>query len=127
MRVLAILAVSAAALPLVALADPAPVQAPAPAATQAAPMQAAAQTAPSPTMTAQVTPAPAAPAAASADADVGADLDKVVCRSTAPPTGSRLGGGRECHTVRQWNERERNDQRMLEQHQSVAYHGPGGG
>ncbi len=28
------------------------------------------------------------------------DLDQVVCRVTPPPTGTRLGGGHECHTQR---------------------------
>jgi hypothetical protein len=50
----------------------------------------------------------------------GVNLDEIVCRSSPPTTGTRLGGGRECHTVRQWNEREREDQRILQQQQSVG-------
>lgn len=118
MRVFAILALSAAALPLAALADPAPAEAPAPAATQTAPVAA-------PTMTAQTSAAAAAPAAATAS--TGANLDEIECRTTPPPTGSRLGGGRECHTVREWNDRMREDQRMIEQRQNVPLVGRGGG
>lgn len=119
MRVLAMLAVSAAALPLVAFADPAPVATPS--ATQTAPAAAA----PAPTMATQTPTAPSA--AATASADNGVNLDEVECRSTPPATGTRLGGGRECHTVREWNERMRQDQRMLEQRQSVPMMGKGGG
>ncbi|MGH6887755.1 MAG: hypothetical protein ACREHF_00910 [Rhizomicrobium sp.] len=123
MRVLAMLAVSAAALPLVALAQ---VQAPPTTVAQTAPPAAATgQTAPAPAMTARA-PA-AAPATVTATADVGVDLDKIVCRSTPPPTGSRLGGGRECHTVREWNERTREEQQMIEERQTGSYRGPGGG
>ena len=39
-----------------------------------------------------------------------ADLDKVVCKSMDPPTGSRLGARRECHTQREWDQRSRDDQ-----------------
>lgn len=116
MRVFAILALSAAALPLAALADPAPAEAPAPAVTQTAPVAA-------PTMAAQTSAAAAAPAATSSDSSP--DLDRVECRSTPPTTGTRLGAGRECHTVRQWNERMHEEQRMIEQRQSTGYNRPG--
>ncbi|HEY3778102.1 MAG TPA: hypothetical protein VGL35_08580 [Rhizomicrobium sp.] len=108
MRVLAILAVSAAALPLVALADPAPAQAPAPMATQA-------PVASAPTVTAQATPAQTAPAPIATTS--GENLDQVVCRSSPPPTGTRLGATRECHTQRVWNQRQEDSQRMLSQTQ----------
>jgi hypothetical protein len=39
-----------------------------------------------------------------------ADADKMVCKSMDPPTGSRLGGRRECHTQREWDQRQRDDQ-----------------
>jgi len=63
--------------------------------------------------------APAAGPASASQAMAGVDLDAIVCRSTPPPTGSRLGGGRECHTVRQWNDRQRQDQQMLEMQQRM--------
>jgi hypothetical protein len=50
----------------------------------------------------------------------GVNLDEIVCRSEPPTTGSRLGAGRECHTVRQWNERERQEQRMLQVQQAIG-------
>jgi hypothetical protein len=67
---------------------------------QAAPAQAAvAQPATIQPATAQATPAqPAAMAAAAPD-----PLDQIVCHVKPPPTGSMLGGGRECHTQRDWN------------------------
>jgi len=62
----------------------------------------------------------AAPAMASTTSAV--NLDEIVCRVTPPPTGSRFGGGRECHTVRQWNQREKDSQDVLnrEQHMGAA-------
>jgi hypothetical protein len=42
-------------------------------------------------------------AAPSAVASSTVDQDEVVCRRTvAPTTGTRFGGARECHTVREW-------------------------
>ncbi|HEY3638708.1 MAG TPA: hypothetical protein VGK90_11205 [Rhizomicrobium sp.] len=57
---------------------------------------------------------------ATVDGNKGVDLDEIVCRSQPPATGTRLGGGRECHTLRQWNDRERQDQRTLQQRQIVG-------
>jgi hypothetical protein len=48
------------------------------------------------------------------------NLDEIICRAALPATGSRIGGGRECHTLRQWNQRQREDQRMLQRMQSVG-------
>lgn len=42
--------------------------------------------------------APAAPQAAQLN-----PADKVVCRTMAPKTGSRLGARRECHMQREWD------------------------
>jgi hypothetical protein len=36
--------------------------------------------------------------------------DEIVCRNSPPPTGSRLGGGRECHTQREWDQRAKDAQ-----------------
>jgi hypothetical protein len=43
-------------------------------------------------------PAPAQPAAATSDGD------KMVCRTLAAKTGSRLGARRECRTQREWDD-----------------------
>ncbi|HEX4156839.1 MAG TPA: hypothetical protein VHY79_00050 [Rhizomicrobium sp.] len=116
MRFLAILAVSAAVLtPALAFADPGQPQT-APAATgQAATVAPAQQT------------AQAAPPAAS----VAADLDKIECRTSPPPTGTRLGGSRECHSVRDWNQRQQDAQDDLKRtqmlgHQAQGLNTPGG-
>ena len=44
-------------------------------------------------------------------------LDEVICRNVTPPTGTRLGGGRECHTRRDWDNRMKQAQRVLQQKQ----------
>lgn len=59
------------------------------------------------------TASPAAPAAPAATDSNGVNLDEVVCKQTPPPTGSRLGGGRECHTARQWNQMQLDSQNSL--------------
>jgi hypothetical protein len=111
MRVLAILFLLSAILaPGLAAADPAQ-----PEATTA---NALATAVPSATAQSAQATAPVAPSTASADA--GVNLDDIVCRNSPPATGTRLGGGRECHTVRQWNEREREDQELLRRQQGVG-------
>lgn len=80
---------------------------------QAAP--AAATTAPSPAAAAAAETAPAAVPAESAAP--GVNLDEIVCKNQPPTTGSRLGGGRECHTVREWNQREREAQELTREQQ----------
>lgn len=64
-----------------------------------------------------------AQSAAVAQASSQPNLDEIVCRSEPPATGTRLGGGRECHTVRQWNERQREDQLILQQQQKTGFGG----
>jgi hypothetical protein len=49
-----------------------------------------------------VQPATAQPATMAAAASD--PLDQIVCHIKPPPTGSMLGGGRECHTQREWNQ-----------------------
>lgn len=39
--------------------------------------------------------------------------DEIICKMTPPKTGSRLGGGRECHTQREWDRRMRESQTIL--------------
>ena len=43
------------------------------------------------------------------------DPDQIICKSMPPPTGTRLGGGRECHTKREW------DQQLKESQEAVAH------
>jgi hypothetical protein len=109
MRSLTMVLVSAAAMlvPALASADPGQVAAPDATATAAAPVSPseAAPAAPAQTATAQ---APAAPVGSQAS-----NPDEVVCRMSAPTTGSRLGGGRECHTQRAWDARQQESQRAL--------------
>jgi len=98
MRFLAILAVSAAVLmPALATADPVqPETAPA-AQAQATPAAPAQQT------------AQATPVASTSESD----LDRVECRTGTPPTGTRLGATRTCHTVREWDNIQKNSQTLL--------------
>jgi len=77
------------------------------------------------TVPAAPTPAAAAPPVAPAES-ANVNLDEVVCRQSAPTTGTRFGGGRECHTVRQWRERQAESERILRQQQTVGFQGSGG-
>ena len=120
MRMIATVAFSTTVLfsPLFAAAQDAPASAPAtaapaPAATTAAPAPAAA-----PVATVAATPAPAATAVADSSA---VNLNEIVCRSVPAPTGTRLGGGRECHSVREWNDIERQSQDLTRQQQTIGY------
>lgn len=49
------------------------------------------------------------------------DPDKMVCKSMDPPTGSRLGARRECHTQREWDDRTRQDQSNVSHAQGMGY------
>lgn len=121
MRILALLAVATAvlSLPVVASADPAAAVTTAPGVQTATAPPMTVQPAPAPATSAQ--PAPAAPAQ-TASTSSGVNLDEIVCRNSAPATGTRLGGGRECHSVREWNQRERRDQEILEKAQQAGFH-----
>jgi hypothetical protein len=110
MRFFAILAVSAAALtPALASADPGQPQT-APAATLATTATPASQ------QTAQATPV-------AAPANSGANLDQIECRTGTPPTGTRLGATRECHTVREWNKRQQDSQDIMRRTQAMGEEG----
>jgi hypothetical protein len=65
----------------------------------------------------QTQTAPASPVSAAASPSTDANLDQIECRTSPPPTGTRLGGSRECHTVRQWKQREQEAQDNLKQAQ----------
>jgi cytochrome c5 len=75
---------------------------------------------------AQATSAPSAPTALATNGSSGANLDEVICKNSAPPTGSRLGGGRECHTQREWNQRQSDAQNALLREQQSGFKHPGG-
>jgi len=89
----------------------------------AAPAQPAAVAAsPAPAVAAYRAPA----AAAQQSAESTANLDEVVCKDQAPATGTRLGGGRECHSVREWNRREREAQELTRHQERGGMVHPGG-
>lgn len=94
MRVFAVLTlVTAVSLPVLASAQTQPA-----AADASAPMAV-------PAMQSQMAQT-AAPAAATS----GYNGDEVICRMSPPTTGTRLGGGRECHARREWDQRTRDAQ-----------------
>ncbi|MGD0866647.1 MAG: hypothetical protein ABSA49_13930 [Rhizomicrobium sp.] len=72
------------------------------------------------------TPAPAAPAA-TADTS-SSDADRISCRTGAAPTGSRIGTTRVCHTQREWDDIQRQNQLeiMKAQQQGLTGAAPGG-
>jgi hypothetical protein len=53
--------------------------------------------------------------------------DEIVCKNSPPPTGSRLGGGRECHTQREWDDRTREAQKATENAEMHGMFGTPGG
>lgn len=61
---------------------------------------------------------------ASAPAD---DPDQIICKSTPPPTGTRLGGGRECHTKKEWDQRQKDAEDAVMHGQQIGHMGSGPG
>jgi hypothetical protein len=59
------------------------------------------------------TPTPAAAPAQTSDPD------RVVCQNGPPPTGSRIGGGRICHTQREWDRMHEEQRHIIETHQTM--------
>lgn len=45
------------------------------------------------------------------------DPNAIICKTSPPTTGSRLGGGRECHTQREWDQRQKDAQKQLQMNQ----------
>jgi hypothetical protein len=43
--------------------------------------------------------------------------DEIVCKNMSRGTGSRLGQQKECHTRREWQERQAEDREMIERAQ----------
>ncbi len=114
MRFFTVLALSAATAlaPAMVLADAAQPQA-----VPAADAQAATGASPA-QQTAQANPAPVS-AVPSSDSN----SNQIVCRMGTPPTGSRLGATRECHTQREWDQRTAEAQKILQQTQSTGLMG----
>ncbi|HEX4156841.1 MAG TPA: hypothetical protein VHY79_00060 [Rhizomicrobium sp.] len=57
------------------------------------------------------------------------NLYAIECRSSPPPTGTRLGATRECHTVHEWNERQQDSQdklQLTQEHALMGLAGPPG-
>jgi hypothetical protein len=48
------------------------------------------------------------------DDNVADKLNEIVCHSEPPQTGSRIGASQECLTVRQWNDRKKQSQGILD-------------
>jgi hypothetical protein len=129
MRVFVVLAIcSGAILGQAAVADPAQTNTPAIPSTSAQTVAPAVAGTATPPQSAAVAASPASAIAAStatAESDQsgnsGVNLDEVVCKNSEPATGTRLGGGRECHTVREWNQREKEAQDLTRQQQRVGF------
>lgn len=51
------------------------------------------------------------------------DLDQVVCKPLPPKIGSRIGGGRECLTQREWNRQMRESQDATRREERTGYIG----
>ena len=108
MRVLTLVAVSALLISEYAEADPAQIQS-APAATVSQPAAP-----PAPQMAQTPAPAPQS------------DPDQIVCKPMPAQTGSRIGGGRECRTQREWDQRMKESQSILNGSQLRGLEGSAG-
>lgn len=55
-------------------------------------------------------------------------LDKVVCKTFPPPTGTMLGKRKECHTEREWRDMQNNSRNRVNdmQQKGGGYGGPSG-
>lgn len=71
-------------------------------------------------------PAQPAPGTAQTAQASDAELDKTVCKTLPPPTGSRLGTRRECRTQREWDMIQQRARQETE-HQQVDRMGTGSG
>jgi hypothetical protein len=105
-----VLATTLALAPVLAVADPAQPQS---SLSVAPAMQA-------PAVSISAVPPPRLPAAETvvvtgqAENDDDGDLNRIVCHAEPARTGSRIGGDRECFTERQWNNRKKQSQAILE-------------
>ena len=51
------------------------------------------------------------------------DPDQIICKMSPPVTGTRIGGGRECHTKREWDQRQKDSQEEVEHGQEIGHLG----
>lgn len=65
-----------------------------------------------------------APQVQTSTAAAKSDLDKIECRTLPAKTGSRLGGGRECRTAREWEDIRQQNEREIEKMQARDNMGP---
>ena len=65
--------------------------------------------------------APPPPAPAATDAAKTSDLDKMVCRTMAPATGTRIGARRECRTQREWDDIRQQSQKITSQMEGSSH------
>jgi len=70
-------------------------------------------TAPVPGAANAIPVAPAGDSSKTATPAASNDRNVVICKGMAPPTGTRLGERRICHTLAEWEEISRNDQKDL--------------
>jgi hypothetical protein len=63
---------------------------------------------------------PPPPAPAASDAAKTNDLDKTVCRTLAPATGTRIGARRECRTQREWDDIRQQSQKETNKMEGTA-------
>ena len=77
-----------------------------------------------PAVAGEATTAPNVATAAS-----GTDPDQVVCVQMQAPTGSRIGGGMQCHTVKEWADLQRSgaDQMNMIPRDGLGAGAPGSG
>jgi hypothetical protein len=68
--------------------------------------------------------APASPPAAQAAPQ--SDPNQIICKTMAPPTGTRLGARRICQTQKQWDDQEALARQQLMQMQTDVGQGGGG-
>ena len=63
--------------------------------------------------------------------DNGSNTDPMICKTTPPPTGTRLGGRRVCMTASEWRSQREADQQALSHQQNQSQYnqvpGKGGG
>lgn len=45
------------------------------------------------------------------------DPDRIVCRAESAPTGTRIGARRICAAQREWDRKQKSDQKLLEERQ----------
>src|SRR5690242_7455920 len=129
MRFFVVFALSANAVLWPAFAAADSVQAPAGASAKAAPASTAVQAPAVPSQTAAASTASSQTATAATQTGPesvtvqgkAVDLDQIVCKEAPPKIGSRLGGGRECHSEREWRERQQESQDMLRRQQRMGF------